>query len=432
MAEDEDEYDLVAVEAQLARMQLQRQQRSRSQPLKPSVEPELTATCGFALDQADLSSESEDSDCESMSTNSVSSDDDGASGLRRHTKPKTRLRDSLDLSMSIAELPKPRKLIVNSLRSKQPANPALLKPEPVQDPQQHDARISGGSPDLKARSGDREPAVKDHEDDTWMSNLVRRRRQLEKDAALTKDQQFVHTTVPAAIPSRLVQPNARASRPTAPAAVVIETEANAKDSRPVPARAPEMPVKTNVGILSKCSSKSQINTAHHVHFAPEDQDDDDDDILVSVEEEKLRQSLEKLDSRLTKLSSSDTRQRKSSKLSSQPGNRAAPAKASGRPLPTTGPRHERDDEGTVQVADLADDDVVAAGAYGGGAHCKSGQVTSVLERSCYTRRAEMSSGLHKLRVRTGGAMAQENSNSSLDKDGKHKVVVKKDLAHLLF
>ncbi|GAB9477138.1 hypothetical protein Gpo141_00014200 [Globisporangium polare] len=597
MIGDEDEYDLEVVEAQLARMQRQRQQRSGSRPPQPSQPQHYSCppvkyhvtTSEFELNEADLShgseSESEDNDCDSVSTNSLSSDDDDTSGPRRlkvAKKPKaTRLRDSLDLSMSIAELSKSHKVTVSKRRSKPSVDYMMHKPELVQEhPQElyddNKSRSSdvpgGNSSEGKTRSsGGRERAA-DNEDDVWTSSLVRRRRQLEKEAALAKDQHLhIVSTAPAATeprfhaaktrdplsssnittgPSQLVRPTAAgnifnqrleterdfgkpdllsglpsketldttppaqmvkqkprpeqvesplvaqdqlptektpaavkkaslvkkpsqsssssnfapsslkpperysarapiaaayavsvsstttpAQRPTATPG--LEHEAKSKGLTGIPARAPEMSVKAHVNNFSK-SSKANGNT-HRVHFAPEDHDDGED--LLSVEEVKLRQSLEKLDSRLTKLSS-DTRlqQHKSSKLSPQ-DSRVAPtagnnsSKAQGRPLPTTNHRRERsDDERTPQVADFADNDVVAAGAYGGGAHVKSGQVTSALERSCYTRRAEMSSGLHKLRVRTGGATAQESNASSanLDKDGTHKVVVKRDLAHLLF
>lgn len=591
---DEDEYDLDAVEAQLARMQLQRQQRSgnrlsqppQPQQCRPPVDHHHITASEFELNEADLShgSESEESDCDSISTNSLSSDNDDISGTRRLTVAKkptaTRLRDSLDLSMSVAEMPKPHKAMVNDRRSKQPVHSAMCKPEPVQEQQQqhcNDAKKSRSSDapgtilEVKIRSGGREPA-NDNEDDMWTSNLVRRRRQLEKEAALEKDQllhinttataaaaqphqsgieprfrsaktrdtlpsssntttpssQLVQTTAAGNISNQRVADFGSCNEPTLskknlnttppaqlvkqeprpeqvepplvaqitqlpsekisiavkkaplvkkpsqllssvapsslkpperyitrapvtasasstaqaqhPAATGLEHGAKSKGSTGTPARAPEMPVLSQTHIVSKASNKAQSNAHHHVHFSPEDDDDDDD--LLSVEEEKLRQSLEKLDSRLTKLSNDTRQQHKSSKVSSQDGRTAtaisglhsSSSKTQGRPLPTTNHRHERDDDRTPPVADFADDDVVAAGAYGGGAHCKSGQVTSALERSCYTRRAEMSSGLHKLRVRTGGATAQESNNSSanLDKDGKHKVVVKRDLAHLLF
>lgn len=591
---DEDEYDLDAVEAQLARMQLQRQQRSGNRPSQPPqpqqccpVDHHHIRTSEFELNEANLShgSESEESDCDSISTNSLSSDDDDTSGTRRLTVAKkptaTRLRDSLDLSMSVAELPKPHKAMVNNRWSKQPVHSAMCKPELVQEQHCNDAKKSRSSDapgailEVKTHSGSRERAD-DNEDDVWTSSLVRRRRQLEKEAALEKDQflhinttataaaaaqphqngveprfrstkardtlpsssntatpssQLVQTTAAGNIsnqrvadfgscnepplsknlnatpPAQLVKQEPRpeqvelplvaqttqlpskkisvavkkaplvkkpsqslssvapsslkpperyitrapvtaahaasasgTARAQHPAATGLEHGAKSKGSTGTPARAPEMPVEAQTHIVSKASNKAQSNAHHHVHFAPEDDDDDDD--LLSVEEEKLRQSLEKLDSRLTKLSNGTRQQHKSSKVSSQDGRtvtaisglHSSSSKTQSRPLLTTNRRHERDGDRTPPVADFADDDVVAAGVYGGGAHCKSGQVTSALERSCYTRRAEMSSGLHKLRVRTGGATAQESNNSSanLDKDGKHKVVVKKDLAHLLF
>ncbi|KAF1789295.1 hypothetical protein GQ600_3688 [Phytophthora cactorum] len=59
-----------------------------------------------------------------------------------------------------------------------------------------------------------------------------------------------------------------------------------------------------------------------------------------------------------------------------------------------------------------DDDTLRAAAYGGGTHCKIRQPSSVSVRSSSAKRAELSSGFHKARVRVGGAFVNDAGRNS--------------------
>lgn len=332
----------------------------------------------------------------------------------------------------------------------------------------------------------------DRNTDSWTGNLVRRRRQLEKAHLMRDDDTGVIRTDVATEPPLVSlttpqrqdatdsqvyealrrQSDGRTQLPCSSAADVVTTPASAamvaasecesSDKPPVhrlkqfssslkpPARftvtssAQARPAVTadtkarattttqsstvRVGADRPTFEQQQIDTGRSGGLdkssrqlsAPEpesasggDDDDDDADVgFLTAEEEQLRQSLDKLDTRLTKLAAGSQRVvRTASGL-----NKASEIKS----------------EATLPPDSWANDSLVAAAAYGGGTHCKRGQLTPAAERSSCARRAEMSSGMHKLRVRTGGVTAQESSYAVLDKDSKHKIVVKKDLAHLLF
>lgn len=166
---------------------------------------------------------------------------------------------------------------------------------------------------------------------------------------------------------------------------------------------------------NKVPPKERVSTTPSRDDVGQDNQHDEDEQLT-LEERQLRQSLDKLDRRLTALAvsapKSSSRELDRESVRSRDGSvRSSPLSA-----PSTA-------ENTEQV--------LRAAAYGGGTHCKPGQITSAASRSSSSKRAELSSGLPKSRVRVGGVTAQEPVAPSTEPAG-HKVVVKKNLAHLLF
>jgi len=138
------------------------------------------------------------------------------------------------------------------------------------------------------------------------------------------------------------------------------------------------------------------------------------------EEQRLLQSLEKLDRRLTNVSAPSTAVREG----------GHPSLQSERVLNGEDPRvHANTDrpDTSCGVNSKIDEETLRIAAYGGGTHCKLRQPSSLAVRSSSAKRAELSTGVHKARVRVGGAYIQPT-----DRSGKHKIVVKKELAHLLF
>lgn len=438
----------------------------------------ILETAEFELNAAELSDGSEresDDDC-SASTNSLSSDDDRKSAAAKRTRPHThpakkdaRLRDSLDLSMSLSVadmLPRPRK---NEKPTKMGANVPKADPVPLKANVQEGADRKDAASKANHQPSGPVGATQggDDESDLWTSKLVQRRRQLEKAATLAKEDPVnaVDTEPHQHTPSHFqVHPTSRETTTADPAAKAHDKQPSkpgpaaaqsslkpperyrsnggAQTAAPIPgahpstfAPAKRLDDRAGVGVrdtgkvVTMAKPPACVSTApqvvlptqvpehrnpsrqqgsRHVQFEPEEDD------LLSAEEEKLRQSLANLDTRLIKLNTK----------SSASSVSAVTQHPSGRQIGTPG-GNDQDD---------GDDDAMRAASYGGGNHCKRGQPTSASERASYAKRAEMSSGLHKLRVRVGGALAQEgtSNNANLEKGGKHKVVVKKDLAHLLF
>ncbi|KAF1784208.1 hypothetical protein GQ600_12174 [Phytophthora cactorum] len=147
---------------------------------------------------------------------------------------------------------------------------------------------------------------------------------------------------------------------------------------------------------------------------------------TTAEEQRLLQSLEKLDRRLSNVSNSA--------VSVREGGQQVSHKERNLKIDYARARKNMETPSRVfATKEKIDDDTLRAAAYGGGTHCKIRQPSSVSVRSSSAKRAELSSGFHKARVRVGGAFVNDaGRNSHTDGSGKHKIVMKKDLAQLLF
>ncbi|KAF4040505.1 hypothetical protein GN244_ATG07369 [Phytophthora infestans] len=134
---------------------------------------------------------------------------------------------------------------------------------------------------------------------------------------------------------------------------------------------------------------------------------------ITAEEQRLLRSLEKLDRRLSTVSNSAMSVREDDLKVEQSQDRKA-----------------ADDLSTVRAtSEKADCNSLRAAANDG----KIRQPSSVCVRSSSKKRAELSSGFHKSRVRVAGALVNETRlNNHTSGSGKDRIVVKKDLAHLLF
>jgi hypothetical protein len=201
---------------------------------------------------------------------------------------------------------------------------------------------------------------------------------------------------------------------------------------------------------SKNSTAERTKAQVKLHKARKDQDiksNNKNELLLfsTEEEERLRISLAKLDSRLLKLALQDKTSKPTSADFSRspapkPGTSSSSASAKERrhgvsTAPRTARRYDLDEDmenGNGDV-DHVDDDQLRQASYGGGAHVRLHQQTSPADRYSVTRRLEMSSGISKSRIRAGGGLlstVQEGGHNS--SSGGHKVTIKKDLAHLLF
>lgn len=424
---DEEEYDLAAVEAQLARMQRQRQRRRlQSQPEKPRVEAAMELT------EAGLSS----------GTDSDASGDDTspAKPLRSAARKKNRLADSLDLSMSVADF---SALVTSASNgSNQEARaPKVLGPIHDHEPSSKAVTHSDAQRALPLSDARPTSSLKPPERiqlSALKSGAMAVPRATRSVRSATDPPSTSHTTGQSG-PVRCGAAVTSMGQ-SAPVRTGLETRATGEQQRLGKARVEAQD--------KNCQLRSGLEDDNN--FNDEDDEDTKED-ATSAEEERLRQSLEKLDSRLTRLAAAKQRAGSSNNQAAvvrEGYSVAAPdtdsyhtslkrditRKAGDRPATVriaTTIAAKRDDDEIHSPADVDDDTIVTKAAYGGGAHCKRGQLTSAAERSSSARRAEKSSGMYKLRVRTGGAMTQEST--ALDKDSsKHKVVVKRDLAHLLF
>lgn len=235
--------------------------------------------------------------------------------------------------------------------------------------------------------------------------------------------------------SKLVKPEARIAPSGGSGAKFILQETSRSDACAMPNNGTGENNESNTSnIRSKADrpqySKSNTVIAQFIDNQRLDDFDDpsifvEEDDLLSQEELALRKSLAKLDRRLTDLSSCAQEQRHSQ----------APASGgltSGLPVRSLEPNASTKSPRVEQERDNNKDDGLRNASYGGGAHCRPGQMTSAVSRSSSAKRAEISSGLPKSRVRGGGMVTADGATRATESDGLHKVTIKKNLAHLLF
>ncbi|KAG7386730.1 hypothetical protein PHYPSEUDO_015326 [Phytophthora pseudosyringae] len=418
------EYDLAGVTARMEAMAARRrkwQSRNSEDPEKPQL-AEREATCGFELAPADLSSGGSDADSDggcqsnSTSTSSLPSDEGNATDschqsltskrrTGRGNARRLRVTDSLDLSMSVAtsDASKFQAEAMHCSRADQRATFCKVPgKESQQRPSPHDAN-SQAQPEVNAIC---KPSR--------IPKLVQQRRQLQADkrpvAAL------VHPRGSLQAQSSVVTHNIGQNK----------TSPLSRDclSSPEPSKPETLLYSTGSPVLgfskpNDSKSRARVKTSKFGGLTEEID-------FTTAEEQRLLQSLEKLDRRLTSVSAQTVAVREGGeqvsrreRLSSRGASRA---------------RGNSESSKLVCTANCdIDEETLRTAAYGGGTHCKLRQPSSVSVRSSSIKRAELSSGVHKARVRVGGAFVNDTGrNSSTDGSGKHKILVKKELAHLLF
>lgn len=464
-------YDWESVEQMLATMKQKRLEKARQRiavnasqsAVSKSPSPALCLAEDFEL-QAVGDSDSNSSDSESELAGSRYGS--GCTGHRFTRKSADRrLKDSLDLSVSesVAELqpslPRERHQATQLTNRTTTINASsvtisLIAPPPVTCA----AAIDGSSSLLQPSS----------------SALIQRRRQLEQEAAMAKDNSNqpidcgkadLETTVVSGSNAstteqlRIVQPvNSRLQRgiePTAPVlSSIIKSTANTHVEPKGQSRlvAPAVISARTCGALKKkplawtASNQKQISIpqasscevieptstvpvvystiakfpSKSTNKTPEQIEPEDD--VQSEEEAKLLRSLENLDSQLTRLAAVNPH--------AKAGDDNQSSKCADHVNQQNGA--VRSDLQTPQenVSPDNDNERLRRAAYGGGMHHRSLQQTSPSVRTSCLKRAEISGGLSRTRVRAGAPMASETI--SRDADRRHKIVVKKDLAHLLF
>jgi hypothetical protein len=512
-----DGYDVRAVEARLAHMEATRRARS-TVSMRPAIQPpQRPVVVGdFELRAMDSS----DSDSEDASDNDPA----------RMAKP--RLRDSLDLSMSVS--------------AAMPAAPTASRKAPLVKPKQHDTREKepvaavarpSTEPRVSAPTSLPESGRKAERSDDGLFNgkLVQRRRELEKQAAQQQRDlattQTQHTLAPVEtkqVPPTLVVPAtgrgelkpptpvrndlqaAKTHEPTLPSrkddsdthrasgaeklrelaarrAIVrgVEVAVDPPQKKPnaavenkrglvpptvdatatalrqqstqqiprqhsttcqdLPPKAPHLNPPASIKPIAATASTTVVsavtvvagtsklpgysrphgttnqspvvvvatpfakNVPSPINREPEDPATDDViDDLLTAEEARLRESLDKLSQRLTSI---------------------AAVRATTAPRSAT-PSNQANVPDSTETKETK---TLRSASYGGGAHSRLHQPTSPTARASHARRSELSGGVHKARVRIGGVTAQEASRADTMTDGgKHKITVKRDLAHLLF
>lgn len=236
------------------------------------------------------------------------------------------------------------------------------------------------------------------------------------------------TTMPASPPKVVTQPTSdkgnrihvQTMKPAdaAPNPVVAKSITSSKVSVPIMisrgSYARSMP-PSNVGKAPQAHSDVTIQPVIKSAPQPESLDEVDiiDDLLVA-EELKLRQSLENLNSRLKTISTN--------RITPPNTNQSLEDQSSKVKVPYTNSSKKKQYD---PEREYDEDDYVRS--VRGNRH-NGHQQLSPSERASHTRRSELSSGIHKPRARPGPTVAPTGVP---DLKGD-KVVVKKDLAHLLF
>lgn len=465
MAHDEsavEEYDWRGVEQQLASMRQKRSEAARQRlaadtsqtaRFKPPS-PALCVAEDFELKAVD------DFDGNSSSSESESDLNGGrhahGSGrpLAQKSAGKKRLKDSLDLSMSesVADLrpflPRERHQAAQSRNT-----PSLSPPiSPIAPPP---ATCAAGI------------------NQSSSSALIQRRRQLEQEAAMAKDESdhaqasdvgCVKAALATAgsnasrLQSKIVQPSSRLQRGSevvlpanthshvepkaqshlvAPMAISARARevlkkpmASNQDQTAIPTASSRLAMKPTAAAAVPMTSSIAAGLPSTSRAPQWMEPEDDESALHSEEETKLLRSLENLDTRLTRLavakppakSGEDNQKPKSNKHRDDHVDRRKEA---------IRPGLKRADSPQEDCAPDDDEELIRRAAYGGGTHHRSLQQTSPSVRTSCLKRAEISGSLPRARVRPGAPSAAETTINR-DADGRHKVVVKKDLAHLLF
>ncbi|ETK96063.1 hypothetical protein L915_01102 [Phytophthora nicotianae] len=380
---------------------------------------EREITCGFELAPADLSSGGSDADCndgyQSSSTSSLPSDEDkvvtsysqAQKDKSRGRARKLRVTDSLDLSMSVATSSRSSRQAetMHSDRTKSQATHSKLLGKGPTYTCNGDSNQKSSNALLKNN-----PTCKP----SRIPKLVQQRRQLQGLRAVASGGylQAPMSAVGSNGPTTKWQHKTLTS-----GHCFSPPDASKKETLPHSTRSPIRDVPKRSSSISV--KKEKTNNC----------DGDLEEIgSTTAEEQRLLQSLEKLDRRLSNVSNSAVSVREGGEQTSH--NERSLKDDSIRA------RHATENHpSTVYATNENEIDVntLRAAAYGGGTHCKIRQPSSVSVRSSSAKRAELSSGFHKSRVRVGGAfMNDTHQNSHTDGSGKHKIVVKKDLAHLLF
>ncbi|KAF4149190.1 hypothetical protein GN958_ATG01501 [Phytophthora infestans] len=391
-------YDLESVTARLEAMKARRGKwlvRKNADSEKQQLS-ERETTRGFELAPADVSSGGSEADSDdgyqSSSTNSLPSDDDKAINLQisksRGRARKLRVTDSLELSMSVAtsrrslleaETMRTYSSILQATYSKLPGEDATRR---LIQRRNNDQAFSYALPEHTAIC---KPSR--------IPKLVQKRRQLQGQRAITTG-------------GYLETPMSAVSSHTPTNRWQHKTPSSGDRSAPSEASKKETLLhSTKSPTRDRATAKKEKTSSS---------DGASEEIgSITAEEQRLLRSLEKLDRRLSTVSNSAMSVREDDLKVEQSQDRNA-----------------ADDLSTVRAtSEKADCNSLRAAANDG----KIRQPSSVCVRSSSKKRAELSSGFHKSRVRVAGALVNETRlNNHTSGSGKDRIVVKKDLAHLLF
>ncbi|GMF51574.1 unnamed protein product [Phytophthora fragariaefolia] len=407
-----EEYDLEGVTARLEAMRTRREMRQGGQSGGMGLQLDRKPAGGFDLAPAELSSGGSDDDesssggCRSGSTSSLPSDDERATSTLHRSKGREKARklrvvDSLDLSMSVSAFEGGQGSVdpTRSSRAKERSSSRKLP----------DGKSGGRLQTSSKHDGHIQPILDEQArcTDAWRSSriprLVQRRRQIQA-SEKRADELNVQDS------SSVVTNNGKGrGEHSSSSSECPDTHKRSNQARFRHSTQPE----PNHTMKIRDGRVASLKTQYH----PDDID------ATTAEERQLLESLEKLNQRLTNVNTS-----------------AAPASKTGHherrselPLSGSDPLASTISSAACAVTSEVYHKTLRAAAYGGGAHCKLRQPASASLRSSSVRRAELSGGVHKARVRIGGAFVHEGARtSSTDGNGKHKIVVKKELAHLLF
>ncbi|KAG6956873.1 hypothetical protein JG687_00010335 [Phytophthora cactorum] len=415
LAED---YDLEGVTARLEAMKARRgkwQNRKNEGPEKQQLS-ERETTCGFELAPADLSSGGSDVDSDdgyqSSSTNSLPSDEDKAMSTWSHKSKsrgktrKLRVADSLDLSMSVA-------MSSGSSRQAETMHSGCTSSRATYFmlPGRNSTWRRVQQNDNSQASSSAHPEYNTICKPSRIPKLVQQRRQLHADRQCTVPSGG-HLQAPMSVKSSNAPTNKRQNK-TPPSGDCLKGLPPSKiETQPHSTKSPVRDVsKLNNSTSARKESFGGVS---------------DEIASTTAEEQRLLQSLEKLDRRLSNVSNSA--------VSVREGGQQVSHKERNLKIDYARARKNMETPSRVfATKEKIDDDTLRAAAYGGGTHCKIRQPSSVSVRSSSAKRAELSSGFHKARVRVGGAFVNDaGRNSHTDGSGKHKIMMKKDLAHLLF
>ncbi|KAL4115635.1 hypothetical protein PRIC2_013795 [Phytophthora ramorum] len=431
----EEEYDFKHVAATLEAMETRRRRRQQ-----------FPVTRDFDLAPAELSSGGSDDDSDgrqSDSTSSLPSDGDGSPSQHLRARQqrgrgrtrKIRLTDSLDLSMSVLKMPSKEQ----ALSSTSADGPMHFKtrdeelalaqgkhfkldavgkeskiPRLVQQRRQlHAVTDRTTSTRDKISHQTRSPHASELSREVLSSSNTTARlhhpvSHLPSSRTDLRDEAFTVGESVLALPSATVPETPKSGSLLSSGSVSVST-ALAQATMLHCAKAPTRGVSRS-GQPNFSKKLDGRNTSTPAAGSASDELDS-----TSAEERQLLQSLEKLDHRLTTVSAV-VRDGGQLQTQSDQVHRLVSSNTKGSHSSCT--------------ADEIDEETLRAAAYGGGTHCKLRQPAAASVRSSSVKRAELSTGIHKARVRLGGAFIQDTGRN-VDGTGKHKVVVKKDLAHLL-